>query len=213
MGLIDRGTLLSALLWSSLIVAFPGLLTRLWGGYFREMYGVRKNFVVQHLHQANQELGYQEGLMVTTRDGITYASMKFTVDSFLDGSRKEFFEALSPLEGDHPTFNVTLRCKTRLGQMIAMIDLGRHPFLRRSKHKQCHITVPFSEEESLCSLIVHAHEKATKFGVHLIVRFSVTPDVYWADPYPQSVRDVFFSVFDWVSDVMLIERRRIKRVK
>ena len=199
---------MSVLIWLSFAAVFPGLLTRLWGGYFREKYGVRRHFVVQHLHQTNQELGYQDDLTVTTRDGITYASMKLKVDSFINGSRKEFFEALSPLEGDHPTFNVTLRCKTRLGQMIAMIDLGRHPFLRPSAHRQYRMTVPFSEEASLCSLIVHAHEKATKFGVHLIVRFSVTPEVYWADPYPQAVRDAFFSVFDFVADVMLIERRR-----
>lgn len=212
MGLIDRGTIVSVLVWSSLMAAFPGLMTRLYGEYFRDKYGVRKKFTVQHLHQANQELGYEENLMVTTHDGITHASLKFTVDSFIDGSRQDFFDALSPTEGKHPEFNVTLRCKNRYGdgKMIAMIDLGRHQFLRRSVHRQRRIVVPFTKEPSLCCLIVQAHEKATKFGIHLIVRFSVVPEVDWADPYPQAMRDAFFSVFDWFLDVMLIERRQPK---
>lgn len=209
MSLIDRGAILSIVLWAIAIACLPGAATMILGHHFRDIYGIRRTSGVSELSRRVTSIRRNRELMVTTNDWVRTAILKLSVETWFPcRNETQRFGFLKDVQ-DNPWFNTSVTCnKPRKPlHVVATIELGSHRFLRRSDFLAINQPVPSSDEPLECAISVTIPESAVPWNILVYAQLEVIPTVSPSDCYPDAVRSIVWSIGSWFADVLLVKRK------
>jgi hypothetical protein len=209
MGLIDRGTFVSILTWGFFIACIPGLMTMMFAGIYRDIYGIRRAPAVFELKARRTTLSRAHQFFPSTYDGFRTADVDLFIESWLPCRNETQRKAFLADVHENARFSVNAVCtkKSDITVTVATIELGKHRFLSRSKFFAAAQSLPNSKEPLECGLSVIVPEAAVPWNLMLFVDIEVIPVVRISDPYPDYVMNTAWSVFQWFADVLLINER------